>query len=150
MDGITSLRCRFDPVEVLSGQGLLVAADGFHTSVSRETAAQLVRVRLWDADGFIDQILEQYDRLPEDLRAELQLKRIRTITGLHLLRQEQWTDNITPGTRVTVEVANRPPHTVTLAQPRAWAEGTAVNPTEMLKKRKLLALLPSFGPRALG
>jgi hypothetical protein len=65
------------------------------------------------------------------------------ITGLHLLRQDEWANNVAPGTPVTVEAANpSTAHTVTLAQMRAWAEGTAVNPTEALRKRKMLALLP--------
>ena len=57
-------------------QGLLVSWSGFKSSVDRETASQFFRVRLWDADALIEALLAQYDKLPEDLRAELPLKRI--------------------------------------------------------------------------
>jgi restriction system protein len=33
-------------------------------------------VRLWDQDALIGQLLEHYERLDEDLRAELPLKRV--------------------------------------------------------------------------
>jgi restriction system protein len=64
---------------VAADQGLLVAWGGFKSSVDRETPAQFFRVRLWDQDDLIDQLLEQYERLPDDLRAELPLKRIWTM-----------------------------------------------------------------------
>lgn len=60
-------------------QGLLVAWGGFKSSVDRETPSQFFRVRLWDQDDLIDQLLEHYEKLPEDLRAELPLKRIWTV-----------------------------------------------------------------------
>jgi len=64
---------------VQAEQGLLVAWGGFKTSVDREVAAQFFRVRLWDSDALIGQLLEQYEKLDEDLRAELPLKRIWTV-----------------------------------------------------------------------
>jgi restriction system protein len=57
-------------------QGLFVSWGGFRLSVDKETARQFFRVRLWDQQVLIDQILENYDKLDEDLRAELPLKRI--------------------------------------------------------------------------
>jgi restriction system protein len=57
-------------------QGLLVSWSGFKSSVDREVASQFFRVRLWDADALIEALLAQYDKLPEDMRAELPLKRI--------------------------------------------------------------------------
>jgi restriction system protein len=62
-------------------QGLLVAWGGFKDTVDRERAQQFFRVRLWDADDVVDQILDHYDRLPEDVRAELPLKRIWTVAA---------------------------------------------------------------------
>jgi restriction system protein len=59
-------------------QGLLVSWSGFKSSVDRETVTQFFRVRLWDAADLVENVLEQYDRLPGDLRAELPLKRIWT------------------------------------------------------------------------
>jgi hypothetical protein len=57
------------------------------------------------------------------------------ITGLHLLRQEQWGDNIAPGTPVTMAVANPSnAHTVNVAQLCAWAEGLPVVGTPPLTR----------------
>jgi restriction system protein len=61
---------------VHADQGLLVAWGGFKPSVDREVATQFFRVRLWDQDALIGQLLEHYERLDEDLRAELPLKRV--------------------------------------------------------------------------
>lgn len=60
-------------------QGLFVSWGGFKSSVDKETARQFFRVRLWDQNALIDQILEHYDKLDEDMRAELPLKRIWTV-----------------------------------------------------------------------
>jgi restriction system protein len=60
-------------------QGLFVSWGGFKSSVEKETARQFFRVRLWDQRALIDQILEHYDKLDEDLRTELPLKRIWTV-----------------------------------------------------------------------
>lgn len=62
-------------------QGLLVSWGGFKSSVDRETATQFFRVRLWDADALTEELLEQYDRLPAEIRAELPLKRIWTVAS---------------------------------------------------------------------
>jgi restriction system protein len=60
-------------------QGLLVSWGGFKSSVEKEVASQFFRVRLWDQDALIDQLLEHYHALDEALRAEIPLKRIWTI-----------------------------------------------------------------------
>jgi restriction system protein len=60
-------------------QGLLVSWGGFRSSVERETASQFFRVRLWDAEDVIEQLLAQYDRLPAEIRQELPLKQIWTV-----------------------------------------------------------------------
>ena len=51
-------------------------------------------------------------------------------------------DPIAPGTQVEIRVA-RPAttHKICLAQIRRWVDGNAVNPDEVLKKRKLKAML---------
>jgi restriction system protein len=64
---------------VQADQGLLVSWGGFKSSVDHEVPAQFFRVRLWDQDALIGELLTQYDRLDEDLRAELPLKRIWTL-----------------------------------------------------------------------
>ncbi len=62
-------------------QGLLVSWGGFKNSVERETASQFFRVRLWGRNELVDQILEHYERLPAELRAELPLKRIWVVAA---------------------------------------------------------------------
>jgi restriction system protein len=62
-------------------QCLLVSWGGFKSSIDKETASQFFTVRLWDADAVVDQLLEQYEKLPADLRAEIPLKRIWTISA---------------------------------------------------------------------
>ncbi len=66
---------------VQADQGLLVAWGGFKSSVDKETAHHFFRVRLWDRDALIDELLEHYDKLDEDLRAELPLKRIWSVAA---------------------------------------------------------------------
>jgi restriction system protein len=61
---------------VQADQGLLVSWGGFKQSVEKETAQHFFRVRLWNQDDLISQILQHYDRLDEEIRAELPLKRI--------------------------------------------------------------------------
>src|SRR5690554_182932 len=59
--------------------GLLVSWAGFKGSVDKELPAQFFRVRLWDQDALIDELLECYDTLDEELRAELPFKRVWAI-----------------------------------------------------------------------
>ena len=61
---------------VQASHGLLVSWGGFKSSVDKEEATQFFRVRLWDQGDLIDEVLAHYDRLDEDIRAELPLKRI--------------------------------------------------------------------------
>ena len=61
---------------VQASHGLLVSWGGFKSSVDREKAMQFFRVRLWDQGDLIDQVLTHYDKLDEEIRAELPLKRI--------------------------------------------------------------------------
>ena len=60
---------------------MLVSWDGFKSSVDKGNASQFFRVRLWDQDNLIDQLLAHYERLDDDLRAELPLKRIWTLAN---------------------------------------------------------------------
>jgi hypothetical protein len=62
--------------------------------------------------------------------------------GLSLLRKEDWADPIAPGTRFDVQV--REPstiHTVTVQQIQRWCDGVAISPDEVLKRRKVKAML---------
>jgi restriction system protein len=60
-------------------QGLLVSWAGFKTSVDKEIPSQFFSIRLWDQSAIINELLSVYDKLSEDLRAELPLKRIWTL-----------------------------------------------------------------------
>ncbi|NLY75373.1 MAG: restriction endonuclease [Firmicutes bacterium] len=61
-------------------QGLLVSWGGFKTSVDKEIPNQFFRVRLWDQNSIIDELLKHYDKLDEEIKAEIPLKRIWTLT----------------------------------------------------------------------
>ena len=60
-------------------RGLLVSWGGFKSSVYREARTLFFEIRLWDADDLIEALTESYERLPDDLQAELPLKRIWTL-----------------------------------------------------------------------
>ena len=62
--------------------GLLVSWGGFKSTVDKEEASQFFRVRLWDQDDLIDNLLANYDKLDADLLAELPLKRIWVVTSI--------------------------------------------------------------------
>ena len=59
--------------------GLLVSWGGFTSAVRREAEAQHFRIRLWDQNDLLDALLQQYDRLPAPLRAELPLACVWTL-----------------------------------------------------------------------
>lgn len=73
-----------EPVDKLLGamtkfntsEGLFVAWGGFKGNVQKELATQFFRLRLWTRRELLQQLFEQYDRLNEDLKAELPLKRV--------------------------------------------------------------------------
>lgn len=62
-------------------QGLLVSWGGFKGSVDKEIPIQFFRVRLWDQDTMISELMANYEKLDEDIRADLPLKRIWTLTS---------------------------------------------------------------------
>ena len=64
---------------VHASEGLLVSWGGFMNTVDKERATQFFRVRLWDQNDLIEQLLNNYEKLDDDLRAELPLKRIWTV-----------------------------------------------------------------------
>jgi hypothetical protein len=64
------------------------------------------------------------------------------ILGVARLRADGWTDQIAPGTQLEVRVSEPvTTHTITLAQVRRWVDGVAPSLDEILKKRRLGALL---------
>lgn len=57
-------------------EGLFVAWGGFKANVQKDLASQFFRLRLWTRKELLEQLFEQYDRLDEDMKAELPLKRV--------------------------------------------------------------------------
>jgi restriction system protein len=62
-------------------EGLFVSWAGYKPNVPRELAATFFRVRLWTRTELLEQLFANYEKLDEDLRAELPLKRIWTVTA---------------------------------------------------------------------
>lgn len=59
--------------------GLIVSWGGYKGTVEKEAARQFFKIRLWDADNLVRMLEENYDKLPEEIQAELPLKRIWTL-----------------------------------------------------------------------
>ncbi|GIW56653.1 MAG: restriction endonuclease [Nitrospiraceae bacterium] len=59
-----------------ASQGLFVSWAGYKTSVYKEIGRLFFEIRLWDSDDLLREVMYHYDRLPDELQAELPLKRI--------------------------------------------------------------------------
>lgn len=59
-----------------SQQGLLVSWGGFSNAVKQDAKKDFFRIRLWDQGDVVNAILENYERLDAEIKAELPLKRI--------------------------------------------------------------------------
>ena len=62
--------------------------------------------------------------------------------GLSRLRRDEWADQIASGT--PIEITVREPattHTVSLSQIRRWCDGVAISPDEVLKRKRVKALI---------
>jgi len=57
-------------------QGLLVCWGGFTVPLRAEARQQTFRIRLWDQSDLLQALYRLYDRLPEEIQAELPLKRV--------------------------------------------------------------------------
>lgn len=57
-------------------QGLFVSWSGFKNTVQKELATSFFRVRLWTQKEIMEQLFAHYDRLDDELKAELPMKRI--------------------------------------------------------------------------
>ncbi|MDI9430651.1 MAG: restriction endonuclease [Planctomycetota bacterium] len=57
-------------------QGLFVAWGGFRRPVLAEARKNFFELRLWDAGDVVENVLRYYDSFPEELKADLPLKRI--------------------------------------------------------------------------
>ncbi|GAA0079998.1 restriction endonuclease [Clostridium sp. CTA-6] len=56
--------------------GLLVSWSGFKTSVIKEIPKQFFKVRLWDSKNIIEEIFANYDKLNDEIKTEIPLKRV--------------------------------------------------------------------------
>lgn len=61
---------------VQADYGLFVSWSDFKQSVNKEEAAKFFKVRLWNQNDLIEQLLINYDRLDQSIQAEIPLKRI--------------------------------------------------------------------------
>jgi len=59
--------------------GLLVSWGGFTVPVIKEARNKYFEIRLWDAGDLLSALFETYEKLPEDIQAEIPLKRIWTL-----------------------------------------------------------------------
>jgi restriction system protein len=57
-------------------QGLLVSWSGFKDTVHREARRTFFQIRLWDASDIMRAIQDNYEMLPDEIKAELPLKRV--------------------------------------------------------------------------
>jgi restriction system protein len=62
-------------------EGLFVSWSGFKQNVFKEMAASFFKIRLWSQKELLEALFANYDKLDEDLRAELPLKRIWTVAA---------------------------------------------------------------------
>jgi len=58
--------------------GLFVSWSGFKSEVQKELAASFFRLRLWSQKELLDELFANYDRLDDDVKALLPLRRIWT------------------------------------------------------------------------
>lgn len=56
--------------------GLIISWGGFRRSVLQESRRHFFKIRLWDAGDLVAAVIENYERLPEDIQKDLPLKRI--------------------------------------------------------------------------
>jgi len=63
-----------------SDHGLFVAWGGFKQNVQKELAVSFYRMRLWTQDDVLEQLFACYDKLEDEIKVELPLKRVWTVT----------------------------------------------------------------------
>lgn len=59
--------------------GLFVSWGGFKDSVLRDERKGFFQIRFWDADDLVREMLLIYERLPDELKTEMPLKRVWTL-----------------------------------------------------------------------
>ena len=78
---------------------MLVAWGGINKTARQELRSQFFRVRVWDADNLLDAVLRNYDKLSEELRADLPLKRVWSLVEEALCSALRDAESV-PGLRV--------------------------------------------------
>lgn len=68
-------------------EGLFVSWNGFKGNVRKELAGSFFRVRLWTQKEVLEQLFANYDRLDEEIKAELPLKRAWTVATQNELEE---------------------------------------------------------------
>lgn len=63
-------------------QGLFISWGGFKPNVQKELASSFFQVRLWSQQDLLEQLFQNYDKLDEEIKAELPLKRIWTVANV--------------------------------------------------------------------
>src|SRR5690606_30320047 len=61
--------------------GLFVAWGGFKQNVQKDMASSFFRLRLWSQDDVLDELFAVYDKLDDELKAQLPLKRVWTVVA---------------------------------------------------------------------
>lgn len=62
-----------------AAEGLFVSWSGFKQNVDKELAPMFFKIRLWTQKELLDALFAVYDKLDEDIKAELPLKRVWTV-----------------------------------------------------------------------
>jgi DNA-binding transcriptional MocR family regulator len=63
------------------GVGRATVQAGFKQTIEKERASQFFRVRLWNRDDLITNLLASYDQLDEEVRNKLPLKRLWCVSA---------------------------------------------------------------------
>lgn len=67
-----------------------------------------------------------------------------SVLALSALSKHEWIDAVGPGTRLEIQVIEpSATHMLLVAQVRRWLDAPAKNPADVIKKKKLKALLAS-------
>lgn len=61
--------------------GLFVAWGGFKQNVQKEMASSFFRLRLWSQDDLLEELFAVYDKLDDEFKAQLPLKRVWTVVA---------------------------------------------------------------------
>lgn len=64
-----------------SQQGLLVSWGGFTNPVKLDAKKDFFKIRLWDQGDIVEAVLQNYERLDDEIKADLPLKRIWVLVG---------------------------------------------------------------------